>query len=75
MGFGVFTGIDYPLGIFDLAVGVDVGYLYLNFANVAWYNSQDEEVIATYTGDRDGRVDLDMSGVRGKVEIKRFFSW
>jgi hypothetical protein len=52
-----------------------VSYLYLNFTNVSWYNSQDQEIIATVDGTEDGRVDLDFSGVRGKVEIKRYFSW
>jgi hypothetical protein len=71
LGFGA----DYPLNVFDLALGIDVHYLYLNFSNVAWYNSNDEEIVASYTGDEDGRVDLDFSGFRAKAELKRFFSW
>lgn len=73
--FSIDVGVDYPLRVFNLAVGVDISYLYLNFANVAWYNAQDQEIIATYDGSADGRVDLNFSGVRGKVELKRFFKW
>ena len=54
---------------------MDANYLYLNFGNVAAYNSSDQEIVATYSGEEDGRVDLGMSGFRGKVELKRYFSW
>ena len=43
--------------------------------NMAWYNLQDQEIIATWNGVESGRVDLDMSGFRGKFEIRRYFSW
>jgi hypothetical protein len=74
-GFSLDVGIDYPINFWNLGVGVDLSYLYLNFTNVGWYNSQDQEIIATYDGTEDGRVDLDLSGFRGKFEVKRFFSW
>ncbi len=74
-GFSFNLGADYPLKFWDLAIGAEMGYLYLNFNNVAWYNSQDEEIVASYDGTPDGRVDLAFSGVKGKIEIKRFFSW
>jgi len=74
-GFWFSLGADYPLKWHGFAVGAEMSYLYLNFDNVAWYNSGDQEVVATYDGTAEGRVDLDLSGVRGKVEIKRFFSW
>ncbi|KAA3634540.1 MAG: hypothetical protein DWP97_06805 [Calditrichaeota bacterium] len=67
-------GADYPLNLWGLNLGVDFSYLYLNFDQVGWYNSQDEEVVASFTGNEEGRVDLDFSGFRGKVEFKRFFS-
>jgi len=73
VSFGL--GIEYPLNFFDLAISSDASYLYLNFSNVAWYNSNDEEIIASVDGTEDGRVDLNFSGVRGKVEIKKYFSW
>jgi hypothetical protein len=74
-GFSLGLGADYPLKVWNLAIGADMSYLYLNFNNVGWYNSDDEEVVASYDGTEDGRVDLTMSGFRGKVEIKRYISW
>ncbi len=74
-GFYFNLGVDYPLNLWDMGIGVDMGYMLLNFANVAWYNSNDEEIIASYSSGDDGRVDLDFSGVRGKVELKRYFNW
>lgn len=73
--FSLGMGVDYPINFWNLAVGVDLSYLYLNFTNVAWYNAQDEEIVATYNNTEDGRVDLALSGVRGKLEVKRFFNW
>lgn len=75
VGFTVNLGGDYPLKWNGLVIGADVSYLMLNFKNVSWYNGQDEEVVATYDGTEAGRVNLDLSGVRGRFEIKRFFSW
>lgn len=75
LGFSFNLGADYPINLWDMSLGLDASYLLLNFGNVAWYNLQDEEIVATWTGDDTGRVDLNMSGVRAKVELKRFFSW
>jgi len=74
-GLTLDLGVDYPTGLFDLVAGVDMNYLYLNFANVAWYNSSDQEVVVSYDGTDAGRVDLNFSGIRGKIQLKRFFSW
>ena len=74
-GFTLGLGGEIPLNVLNLSLGADFGYLYLNFTNIAWYNAQDEEIIVTYTGDQDGRVDLDLSGFRGKVELKRYFAF
>jgi len=74
-GLKVTLGADYPVNIFGLVLGADLSYLYLNFKNVAWYNSSDEEVVVSYTGTPEGRVDLNLSGFTGKIELKRFFSW
>ncbi len=68
-------GVDYPTNFLGSVIGVDFGYLYLNFNQVAWYNQMDEEVIATSTGTEEGRVDLTFSGFKGKIELKKFFSW
>jgi hypothetical protein len=73
--FTVKVGAEYPVGIMGLVMGISGDYMYLNFKNVAWYNSQDEEVVVTHSGDPTGRVDLQLSGVRANVELKRFFSW
>jgi len=51
-----------------------VHHRYLNFANAAWYNESGDEIVASVDGTEDGRVDLDFSGVRGKIEVKRYFS-
>jgi len=75
LGFNVNMGIDYPTRAFGLILGVDLGYLALKFDNVSWVNTWDQEVVASYTGDADGRVDLDLSGFTAKVELKRFFCW
>jgi len=74
-GFSLGFGGDYPLNFFGLAFGADFSYLYLNFTNIAWYNSQDEEIVVTYNNAEDGRVDLGLSGFRGKVELKRYFTF
>ncbi len=73
--FEVHLGADYPTKIMGLALGFEMSYLYLNFNQVAWYNSQDDEVVASFNGTSDGRVDLNFSGIRGKVEIKHFFNF
>ena len=74
-GFSLGFGVDYPISFWNMAIGADMNYLFLNFDNVAWYNSQDEEIVATYSGTANHRVDLQLSGVRGKIELKRYFSW
>ncbi|UCD63963.1 MAG: hypothetical protein JSW34_00620 [Candidatus Zixiibacteriota bacterium] len=74
-GFTVNLGIDYPTKIWDIVLGIDMSVMYLNFDNVAWYNTQEQEIVATWTGDADGRVDLEFTGIRGKVELKHFFVW
>lgn len=75
IGFSVGVGGDYPLKVWGLVVGADMNYLYLNFKNVSWYNTADQEIVATYNDTSDGRVVLGLSGVRGKLELKKYFSW
>lgn len=74
-GFSFGFGLDYPLGLLDMGLSMDASYLHLNFGNVAWYNTTGDEVIATNNGTADGRVNLSLSGMRGKIELKRFFNW
>ena len=68
-------GIEYPTNLFGMVFGFDFRYLYLNFNNVGWYNSLDQEIIATWDFTEDSRVNLGLSGFRGRLELKRFFSW
>lgn len=74
-GFSLGMGLDYPLNIMGLDAGLDFSYFYLNFKNVAWYNTLDQEIVATYNASSTSRVNLDLSGFRGKIELKRYFSW
>ncbi len=74
-GFSLGLGMDYPLGLLGFGLAMDASYLYLNFGNVAWYNSSGDEVIATAGGTAESRVDLSLTGVRGKIELKRYFDW
>ena len=74
-GFGANLGLDYPLPWTGFAIGVDCGYLYLNLDKMAWYKSSEQEIVATYDGTTQGRVDFQLSGVTGRLAIKRFFSW
>lgn len=68
-------GIEKPLKLAGLSAAIDLEYQYMNFQNVAWYNTIDQEVVATYGSSSDTRVDLALSGVRGRVELRRYFSW
>lgn len=68
-------GFEYPTNLFGMVFGFDFRYLYLNFKNVGWYNSLDQEIIATWDFTEESRVDLGLSGFRGRLELKRFFSW
>ncbi len=74
-GFSFGFGLDYPIGFLDLGLAMDASYLYLNFGNLAWYNTDGDEIVATIDGTADGRVDLALSGMRGKIELKRYFNW
>ena len=75
IGLTANVGAEYPLNFGSMSIGADVHYLYLNFKNVAWYNSQDQEVVASYAGNTSSRVNLGLSGVRGRIELKKFFNW
>ncbi|PWB69199.1 hypothetical protein C3F09_10520 [candidate division GN15 bacterium] len=74
-GFSANLGVEYPIRFGGLVFSGEASYLYLNFTNVAWYNSVDQEVVATYAGTADSRVDVALSGVRAKVNLKKYFSW
>lgn len=75
IGFRAGVGIDYPVKLGGLTLSLESEYLSLNFNEMAWYNQQNNEIIASYDGTSNGRVGLDLSGLRGRFEIKKFFSW
>ncbi len=75
LGFTFNLGGEYPIKASSFALGLDLNYLYLNFKNVAWYNTSDQEVVPTYASNASSRVVLGLSGVRAKVELKKFFRW
>jgi hypothetical protein len=75
IGFTFNVGGEYPLSASGFAVGLDLHYLYLNFKDVAWYNSSDQKIVATYEGNESSAVVLGLSGIRAKLELKKFFSW
>ncbi|MBI5265832.1 MAG: hypothetical protein HY851_01240 [candidate division Zixibacteria bacterium] len=68
-------GVDYPLKVAGLSLGVDMNYLWLNFKKVSWYNSADQEVVASWNGTPQGRIVMGLSGVRGRIELKKHFTW
>lgn len=74
-GFTIGGVVEYPVSVLGLVASGELQYLYLNFDNVAWYNSSDEEIIVTWDGSSDGRVDLGLSGFRGKFEVRKYFNW
>lgn len=73
-GFYVSGGLEYPTPFLDLVVAGDFRYFYLNFKDVTSYNSQSGDMELAYT-DNGQSLGLDFSGLRGTVELKRFFSW
>ncbi len=73
-GFSLGVGLDYPIGFAGMAFAAEANYLHLNFNNVAWYNSADQEVVATYNESPDSRVDLKMSGIRARISLKKYFT-
>lgn len=74
-GFSAWVGADYPIGVFDLLVGTDIIYQHLNFDNVHSYNNLGEELYVIYSDNTADRVTLDFSGLRGKIELKKYFQW
>ena len=74
-GFSANLGVDLPIQFGGLVLSGEASYLHLNFGNVAWYNSVDQEVVATYANSTETRVDIALSGVRAKVNLKKYFSW
>ncbi len=74
-GITASLGVDVPTPVFELVLSAQGSYQYLNFSKVKAYNSIDDELYASYTDDINDRVELDFSGLRGKIELRRFFQW
>jgi len=73
--FSAWVGADYPTPFFNMLVGLEATYQYLNFDKLHAYNSLGEELYVTYSDNSSDRVKLDFSGFRGKVVLKRYFAW
>lgn len=74
IGLTASLGGEIPLKMGGIVIEGAVKYLYLNFAKMKWYNSNNEENVVTYNSDND-RVELDLSGGRVHFGLKRYFSW
>lgn len=75
LGFTATAGFDYPTPLWDMVLGFDASYQYLNFDNIKSYNTVGEELYLSATDAGTDKVSLDLSGFRVKVELKKFFSW
>jgi hypothetical protein len=65
---------ELPLGLAGLVVEAEGRFLYLNFTKMSWYNSSNDEIVAT-VNNSGAQVELDMSGPRFQLGLKRYFSW
>jgi len=73
-GFSAQVAAEYPVGLGGLVLEGLARYLYLNFTAMRWYNSNSEEVVATINNSGT-RVNLNMSGPRIHLGLKRYFGW
>jgi hypothetical protein len=73
-GFMANVAAELPLGLGGMVVEAEARYLYLNFTSMKWYNSSNDEIVAT-VNNSGAKVELDMSGPRFQFGLKRYFSW
>lgn len=73
-GLKALAGVELPIGLAGLVVEGSAQFQYLNFTGMKWYNSNNEEVVAT-VNNSGTKVELDMSGPRVQLGLKRYFSW
>lgn len=73
-GFNAQAAVEYPVKLGGLVVEGSLRYLYLNFTGMKWYNDNNQEVVAT-VNNSGTRVNLNMSGPRIQLGLKRYFSW
>lgn len=67
-------GLEYPLPLFDLVIGANASYIYLNFSGFKSYNSEGGDLELISAGDGDS-LELNFSGPRAQIELKRYFTW
>lgn len=72
-GVSLQIGAEYPISLGGLVLEGTARYLYLNFTSMKWYNSYNEETVATVN--QTVPVELNLSGPRIHVGLKRYFSW
>ena len=73
-GFTANVSAELPIKLAGLVMEAEARYLYLNFTGMKWYNSNNEEVVAT-VNNSGTKVELNMSGPRFQLGCKRYFSW
>jgi hypothetical protein len=73
-GFTGLVAAEFPVKVAGLVLEGSLRYLQLNFTNMRWYNSNNEETVATVNSSGT-RVNLNMSGPRAQLGFKRYFSW
>ncbi len=73
-GFTASLSAEYPINFAGLVIEGEARYLYLNFTSMNWYNSNNEEAVAT-VNNSGAQVELNMSGPRVQFGLKRYFSW
>jgi len=73
--FGGSAGLaaEMPINFGGLVVEGAIRYEYLKFSKIKWYNGDDNEVVVAGNDARE-RVELDLSGPRVQLGVKRYFS-
>jgi hypothetical protein len=74
LGLWIRGGIEYPFGFWDMVVGANISYFYLNFSDIKSYNEDSGDLTLTYPGD-GSELELDFSGIRGSILLKKFVVW
>lgn len=74
-GFYGGIGFDLPIRFLGMTLGSEIIYMVMNFNSVKSYNRLGEELYLSYPDDTSKPIKLDYSGPRGKMELKKFFSW
>jgi len=67
-------GVEYPIGFLDLVIGADGRYFFLNFNDLNSYNEMSGDMELTYSS-TGNEYELDFSGLRAQIGIRRYFKW